>query len=77
MVDFARVQNELQECRKDIERSGIEVIPKSEATLALLIGTIPGPVGIPHEGGTFQIDIALPDAYPFEPPKMQFYDQSL
>ncbi|KAL6182673.1 hypothetical protein ACLB2K_044088 [Fragaria x ananassa] len=29
-------------------------------------------MGTPYEGGTFQIDISLPDAYPFEPPKMQF-----
>ncbi|RXH95961.1 hypothetical protein DVH24_008461, partial [Malus domestica] len=72
MVDFARVQKELQECSRDMERSGIKVIPKNEATLARLIGTIPGPMGTPYEGGTFQIDIALPDAYPFEPPKMQF-----
>ncbi|KAM1937589.1 hypothetical protein FF1_015299 [Malus domestica] len=47
MVDFARVQKELQECSRDIECSGIKVIPKSEAILARLIGTIPGPFGTP------------------------------
>ncbi|BFG32243.1 hypothetical protein CerSpe_185170 [Prunus speciosa] len=72
MVDFARVQKELQECSRDVERSGIKVSPKSDSSLARLIGTIPGPIGTPYEGGTFQIDIALPDAYPFEPPKMKF-----
>ncbi|XP_010517469.1 PREDICTED: probable ubiquitin-conjugating enzyme E2 21 isoform X2 [Camelina sativa] len=25
-----------------------------------------------HEGRTFQIDITMPEGYPFEPPKMQF-----
>ncbi|XP_050376704.1 ubiquitin-conjugating enzyme E2 27 [Argentina anserina] len=72
MVDFARVQKELLECSRDIERSGIKVVPKSDGNLAHLVGTIPGPISSPYEGGTFQIDIALPDAYPFEPPKMQF-----
>ncbi|KAB5525187.1 hypothetical protein OIU77_007462 [Salix suchowensis] len=71
MIDFARVQKELQECSRDVEASGIKVAPKSD-NLGRLTGTIPGPVGTPYEGGTFQIDITLPDGYPFEPPKMQF-----
>ncbi|KZV38787.1 hypothetical protein F511_27140 [Dorcoceras hygrometricum] len=72
MVDFARVQKELQECNRDFEVSGIRVVPKSEANLAHLLGTIPGPLGTPYEGGTFKIDINLTDGYPFEPPKMKF-----
>lgn len=71
MVDFARVQKELQECNKDVEVSGIRVVPKADS-LTHLIGTIPGPLGTPYEGGTFNIDITLPDGYPFEPPKMRF-----
>uniref|UniRef100_A0A6M2EEN5 E2 ubiquitin-conjugating enzyme n=1 Tax=Populus davidiana TaxID=266767 RepID=A0A6M2EEN5_9ROSI len=71
MIDFARVQKELQECSRDMEASGIKVAPKSD-NLARLTGTIPGPISSPYEGGTFQIDITLPDGYPFEPPKMQF-----
>ncbi|KAK6123763.1 hypothetical protein DH2020_042494 [Rehmannia glutinosa] len=72
MVDFARVQKELQECNRDFQVSGIKVIPKGDTNLAHLLGTIPGPLGTPYEGGTFKIDITLPDGYPFEPPKMQF-----
>jgi ubiquitin-conjugating enzyme (huntingtin interacting protein 2) len=72
MVDFARVQKELQECNRDFEASGIKVSPTGETNLAHLVGTIPGPIGTPYEGGTFKIDITLPDGYPFEPPKMQF-----
>ncbi|XP_027124939.2 ubiquitin-conjugating enzyme E2 27 [Coffea arabica] len=71
MVDLARVQKELQECNKDVEVSGIRVAPKADS-LIHLIGTIPGPLGTPYEGGTFNIDITLPDGYPFEPPKMRF-----
>ncbi|CAI9787363.1 unnamed protein product [Fraxinus pennsylvanica] len=29
-------------------------------------------LGTPYEGGSFKIDITLPDGYPFEPPKMHF-----
>ncbi|KAK4773304.1 hypothetical protein SAY87_028323 [Trapa incisa] len=71
MIDFSRVQKELQECIKDIEASGIKVTPKGD-NLSRLVGTIPGPIGTPYEGGTFQLDITLPDAYPFQPPKVQF-----
>lgn len=71
-MDFARVQKELQECNRDFEVSGIKVAPKSEANLTQLLGTIPGPLGTPYEGGTFKIDITLPEGYPFEPPKMRF-----
>lgn len=60
MVDFARVQKELQDCNKDFEVSGIKVSPKGETNLAHLLGTIPGPIGTPYEGGTFKIDITLP-----------------
>jgi ubiquitin-conjugating enzyme (huntingtin interacting protein 2) len=59
MIDFARVQKELQECSRDMEASGIKVTPKSD-NLARLTGTIPGPISSPYEGGTFQIDITLP-----------------
>lgn len=59
MIDFARVQKELQECSKDIEASGIKVTPKSDH-LSHLLGTIPGPLATPYEGGIFQIDITLP-----------------
>jgi len=59
MVDFARVQKELVDCRKDAEGSGIRVALKSD-NLVNLIGTIPGPTGTPYDGGVFQIDITLP-----------------
>ncbi|KAI3761449.1 hypothetical protein L1987_51865 [Smallanthus sonchifolius] len=71
MLDFGRVQKELQECNKDVNLSGISVNPKFD-NLINLLGTIPGPIGTPYEGGTFKIDIDLPAAYPFEPPKMKF-----
>ncbi|CAM8972286.1 hypothetical protein QQ045_029964 [Rhodiola kirilowii] len=71
MVDFARVQKELQECNRDVQVSGIKVSPVGN-DLSHLLGTIPGPVSTPYEGGVFQIDIKLADGYPFDPPKMRF-----
>ncbi|XVF49545.1 hypothetical protein PTKIN_Ptkin04bG0021300 [Pterospermum kingtungense] len=71
MIDFGRVQKELQECSREKDSSGIRVSPKSD-NLARLTGFIPGPLGTPYEGGSFEIDITLPDGYPFEPPKMKF-----
>lgn len=65
MVDFARVQKELQECSRDMEASGIRVSPKSD-NLARLTGTIPGPTGTPYEGGSFEIDITLPGSIKHE-----------
>jgi len=37
-----------------------------------LQGTIKGPDSTPYDGGTFVVDIVIPDGYPFEPPKMKF-----
>lgn len=50
-----------------------------------LIGAFPGPVRLwslssiltaqsdtPYEGGYYEVDIVIPDAYPFEPVKMKF-----
>ncbi|OVA17418.1 Ubiquitin-conjugating enzyme [Macleaya cordata] len=71
MVDFSRVQKELVECNRDKGISGVSITLHGD-DLSHLSGTITGPVGTPYEGGTFQIDIRLPDGYPFEPPKMQF-----
>ncbi|CAL5441665.1 unnamed protein product [Camellia sinensis] len=60
MVDFARVQKELQECNKDNDVSGISIKPEGDH-LTHLAGTIPGPLATPYEGGTFNIDIILPE----------------
>ncbi|GAB2213473.1 hypothetical protein Droror1_Dr00021518 [Drosera rotundifolia] len=71
MLDPARVQKELHELSKDATDTGITVKPAGD-TLAHLVGSIAGPIDTPYEGGTFLIDIVLPDQYPYEPPKMRF-----
>jgi len=35
-------------------------------------GTIFGPSDTPYHGGTFIVDIEIPNEYPFKPPKMKF-----
>eukprot|EP00961_Rhodomonas_salina_P138999 1870422-Rhodomonas_salina.1 len=32
---------------------------------------VQGPAGTPYEGGTFKLEILVPDRYPFEPPKVR------
>lgn len=71
MLDVSRVQKELVEIERDKNLSGVSIEICGD-DLAHMKGTIEGPVGTPYEGGVFVIDIHLPSAYPFEPPKMQF-----
>jgi len=40
--------------------------------ISSLKGTFCGPPDTPYEGGTFIIDIKMPDQYPFRPPVMKF-----
>ena len=37
-----------------------------------LEGTIEGPPDTPYEGGTYKLEIKIPDTYPFNPPKVRF-----
>eukprot|EP00252_Welwitschia_mirabilis_P023459 TRINITY_DN6628_c0_g1_i1.p1 TRINITY_DN6628_c0_g1~~TRINITY_DN6628_c0_g1_i1.p1 ORF type:complete len:196 (+),score=47.31 TRINITY_DN6628_c0_g1_i1:151-738(+) len=73
MVDAARIQKELRDIERDKKVSGVSIVPFGEGhDISHLCGTITGPLDTPYENGLFKIDIRLPAAYPFEPPKMQF-----
>lgn len=37
-----------------------------------LKGEIAGPPDTPYEGGTYKLDILVPETYPFNPPKVRF-----
>ncbi|KAH9932826.1 ubiquitin-conjugating enzyme/RWD-like protein [Epithele typhae] len=65
-----RVSKEIADCKNDkSSRVTIELVDNSPFHL---IGSFDGPEGTPYEGGRFQVDIVIPDNYPFQPVKMKF-----
>ena len=71
MSRVKRIAKELEECRSDT-KSGVKLELNNEDDLTLLTGYFQGPPGTPYEGGTFVIDITIPNEYPFRPPNMRF-----
>ncbi|ORX34193.1 ubiquitin-conjugating enzyme/RWD-like protein [Kockovaella imperatae] len=65
-----RVQKEIRDCAKD-KTSNISIDMIDENPFHL-IGAFPGPPDTPYEGGYYEVDIVIPDAYPFQPVKMKF-----
>ncbi|BEI87038.1 hypothetical protein CcaverHIS002_0703840 [Cutaneotrichosporon cavernicola] len=65
-----RVQKEIKACQAD-KHSQIS-IQMVEDNPFHLIGSFPGPGDTPYEGGYYEIDIVIPDGYPFEAVKMKF-----
>ena len=49
--------------------TGVSCSAKSEDNLGVLEATLLGPDDSPYAGGTFNLDIRIPDRYPFEPPE--------
>ncbi|OBZ71724.1 Ubiquitin-conjugating enzyme E2 1 [Grifola frondosa] len=65
-----RVNKEIADCKNDkTSRIAIELVNDSPFHL---VGSFNGPEGTPYEGGHFQVDIVIPDSYPFQPVKMKF-----
>ena len=65
-----RLRKELADVMKDTD-SGVTAEPVLD-NMQHLKATIKGPMDSPYEGGVFQVDIVIPDSYPFEPPKCKF-----
>ncbi|WVQ71196.1 hypothetical protein IAR50_000721 [Cryptococcus sp. DSM 104548] len=65
-----RVQKEIKDCAKD-KTSGIAIEMIDENPFHL-VGAFPGPPDTPYEGGYYEVDIVIPDTYPFQPVKMKF-----
>lgn len=74
-----RLGKEIQDVQKDTQ-SGITLKPSSAHNqaegvfddLSHFHGVFQGPPDTPYEGGTFVVDIQIPDEYPFHPPTMKF-----
>ncbi|KAF8649013.1 hypothetical protein AX16_006127 [Volvariella volvacea WC 439] len=65
-----RVNKEIADCKNDKSSNiAIELVDESPFHLK---GSFPGPEGTPYQGGRFEVDIVIPDSYPFQPVKMKF-----
>jgi len=65
-----RVNKEIADCKND-KTSNIKITLIDDSPFHLK-GSFPGPVETPYEGGHFEVDIVIPDSYPFQPVKMKF-----
>ncbi|EIW81534.1 hypothetical protein CONPUDRAFT_165646 [Coniophora puteana RWD-64-598 SS2] len=65
-----RVNKEISDCKND-KTSNITIDLIGDSPFHLK-GSFPGPSGTPYEGGHFEVDIAIPESYPFQPVKMKF-----
>jgi ubiquitin-conjugating enzyme (huntingtin interacting protein 2) len=67
-----RVAKELADIQADRDNSGVFATPVDGVSLNHLRGTFPAPPDTPYAGGTYEVDIEIPDTYPFKSPKMRF-----
>ncbi|KAH6850475.1 ubiquitin-conjugating enzyme/RWD-like protein [Chaetomium sp. MPI-CAGE-AT-0009] len=67
-----RIAKELADIHNDKDNSGVLANPIDPSNLTHLKGTFPGPPDTPYAGGSYQIDIVVPDMYPFKSPIMKF-----
>ena len=51
---------------------GFTLEPWKPCDLSSWRGTFPGPIGTPYEGGAFEVNIQLPEAYWVVPPRVTF-----
>jgi len=60
----SRIDKEISICKEDfkIQKRGVN----------LLTAFISGPGDTPYEGGKFELEIKLPENYPFDPPDIKF-----
>lgn len=75
-----RLGKEIKEVKAD-KLSGISLEPIGQAKtngdgalddMKHFMGVFVGPPDTPYAGGSYQVDIRIPDRYPFEPPVMRF-----
>jgi len=68
-----RISRELQDTHKSEEaQSNLINIKLVSNSLLELTGQITGPPDTPYESGRFELEIKIPDTYPFNPPKVRF-----
>jgi ubiquitin-conjugating enzyme (huntingtin interacting protein 2) len=67
-----RIAKELNDIANDHDSSGVNATVVSDGNMTHLKGTFPAPPDTPYSGGTYVIDIQIPDQYPFKAPSMRF-----
>ncbi|NP_001108475.1 ubiquitin-conjugating enzyme E2-22 kDa [Bombyx mandarina] len=68
-----RIKREFKEIMKSEEVIGGSIkLGLVNENWTELKGEIAGPVDTPYEGGTFLLEIKVPETYPFNPPKIRF-----
>ncbi|GJN76480.1 hypothetical protein PLICBS_010593 [Purpureocillium lilacinum] len=67
-----RIAKELADIQADRDSSGVYAAPADGVTLKHLKGVIPAPPDTPYASATYDIDIQIPDTYPFKSPIMKF-----
>ncbi|GKT46190.1 ubiquitin-conjugating enzyme E2 15 [Colletotrichum spaethianum] len=63
-----RIGKELMDIRADKDNSGVFAYPIDESNLLHLKGSFPAPPDTPYAGGQYEVDIKIPDNYPFKSP---------
>lgn len=74
MNDNGRIMKELKELTEAMKNKSLMNVEARIVgdNLRHWKGKIFGPKDTPYEGGTFIVDIEIPQEYPFKPPKMKF-----
>jgi ubiquitin-protein ligase len=67
-----RITKEIADIHADTSSHIIADIAGNGDDLSHLKGSFRGPPGTPYEGGSYTIDIKIPNEYPFRPPVMRF-----
>ena len=70
-----RIAKELADIHADRDNSGVFAEPIDPSDLTHLKGYFPAPPDTPYAGGSYTVDIKLPDGpngYPFKSPVMKF-----
>ena len=72
-IAVARIQREFKEVVKSEEvANNLIKLDLLDESFSHLRGRINGPPDTPYQGGTFELDIVIPETYPFNPPKVKF-----